>query len=186
MVWFKRNGMAVLLGLTVLALGVSLLRAQTSSCGTQCTALCYALDITYQVEGLAIQLSEGRNVFRTGLTKQDTMLTEIRQVPSQGTLGDIPNAAAVLLEQRHGGDAVYYYIAAAVPKQRQVVYGTNAIPLGDRVQVLDVALRDGIIWVTYVAHEAGAAADTVPTVLKTMQICYQDGVLYLPNAAPLH
>lgn len=144
--------------------------------GGRTDVVCGALGAAYEVEGLNLRMEDGRNVYPTSPDGQSAILTYLDGVPLRGTLSDGQEGAAVTLVQRPGGAGVYSYVAAAIVKGGRVE-GTNAVLLGDGVDVLDMQIADEIIWVTLLSRARGDPPNAAPSVKQTRQFYCRDGVL---------
>lgn len=104
------------------------------------------------------------------------------QVWEQPVIGDL-NAdgkedAAVGLINSPGGSGTFYYLAAAIKNADTKNYqGTNAVLLGDRIQLSKISIENGIITVAYNARKPGEAMTAAPTVSVSKKFKVENGSL---------
>lgn len=104
------------------------------------------------------------------------------QVWEQPIIGDL-NAdgkedAAVGLINSPGGSGIFYYIAAAVKNADTNKYqGTNAVFLGDRIQLSKISIENNIITVVYSDRKPNEPLTAAPVVAVTKNFKVENGLL---------
>jgi len=104
------------------------------------------------------------------------------QVWEQPVIGDL-NAdskadAAIGLINSPGGSGIFYYIAAAVKDADTNKYqGTNAVFLGDRIQLSKISIENNIITVVYSERKPNEPLTAVPTVAVSKKFKVENGLL---------
>ncbi len=131
--------------------------------------VCQSLNATYLIDGCAVTLTDGKCLAPVVPGQEEMMLTSVNYLPARGELsGDKRDDAAVILMTKTPDGAMCQYVTAAIGK-RGGALGTNAVYLGGEALVLDMAVEDGMIWLTL---EEGASGVEVER-----QYVYRDGKL---------
>ena len=129
---------------------------------------CLALDASYEIDGVSVPLTDGVHVTRAVPDAQSALRTAVERMPVRGCLHRQGGrcCAAVILSRQAGGAGVYVYVVAAIGDHNKLghgVIGTNAVYLGDRVEVLDMTIESEILTVRLFTHVEGSAPDQPPT-----------------------
>lgn len=113
-------------------------------------------DASYRIDDTEIQLEGG---VYTAPVENSSAFRTVRLVgdPAYGSLTEAEeNDAAVVIVDEMGGSGSFYYLAVAL-KDAGGYLGTNAVLLGDRVDLLAVEIDRGIVRVRYRTHGEGEA-----------------------------
>lgn len=138
-----------------------------------------ALNSSYMLEKESITLVNG--VFEKKAAPNSSAVNKT-QVWEQPIIGDL-NAdgiddAAICLINTPGGSGTFYYIAAAIKDSNTKNYkGTNAVFLGDRIQLSKISIENNIITVVYNKAEAGKAITAAPSVTVSKKFKVENGLL---------
>lgn len=121
--------------------------------------VCRSLNATYLIDGCAVTLTDGKNLSPIVPGKDEMMLTSVNYLPARGELtGDKRDDAGVILMTKTPDGAMCQYVAAAIGT-RGGGTGTNAVYLGADAVVLDMAVQDGMIWLTLEEGANGVEVD---------------------------
>lgn len=138
-----------------------------------------ALNASYLLGNENVTLANG--VFEKKVAPNSAAVNKT-QVWEQPVIGDL-NAdgkedAAVGLINSPGGSGTFYYIAAAIKDADTKSYkGTNAVLLGDRIQLSKISIENNIITVVFNARKPGEAMTATPTVSVSKKIKVENGQL---------
>lgn len=135
------------------------------------------LDASYRLEGAAVRLKAGRAEEAVAAGAASKVSTSVSGEPVQGDLeGDQDEDVALVLVNSGGGSGSFYYVAVA--RNVQGAYqGSNAIWLGDRIIVRDIAIRNGLLIVRYLDRNPYEPMTTPPGLEKTMPLHFSNGRL---------
>ena len=135
------------------------------------------LNATYEVDGQAIKLLDGRREVQAAPGSVTRITTFVFGRPVFGDLdGDGDDDAALFLVQQPGGSGTFYYVAAAL-KLKGAYQGTNAVFLGDRIAPQTLRISNGVIIADYADRREGEPMATSPSVGKSMYLTIRKGVL---------
>jgi len=136
---------------------------------------------TYRIENQSVALSHGRAEVPAAPGSAARVITTAYGEPVFGDLNrDGRDDAALFLRRETGGTGTFYYIAAAIFAE-DGFEGTNAVLLGDRVVPQVLCIQNGLISVKYKGREMGQPMSEKPSILKTMTLGIDDGVLTVRN-----
>lgn len=104
------------------------------------------------------------------------------QVWDQPVIGDLntdgKEDAAVCLVNSPGGSGTFYYIAAAIKDANTKSYkGTNAVLLGDRIQLSKISIENSVITLVYNARKPGEPMAVAPTVKVSRKFLVDNGLI---------
>jgi len=125
------------------------------------------LNAPYLVETDIITLENGKaeSINPYGAQK---MITEVEGEPVSGDLNsDGQNDWALVLKQQTENDpAIYYYAAIAlVNEEKELIVGSNAVPLGEGVKIEDIAIVNQAMRINYLERKIdGDEVESEPTV----------------------
>ncbi len=125
------------------------------------------LNAPYLVETDIITLENGKaeTINPYGAQK---MTTEVEGEPISGDLNaDGQNDWALVLKQQTENDpAIYYYAAIAlVNEEKELIVGSNAVPLGEGVKIEDIAIVNQAMRINYLERKIdGDNVEPEPTV----------------------
>ncbi len=135
------------------------------------------LNATYRIDGREVRLVNGRAVESVAPSVKTKTKIVVCGQPVYGDLdGDGQRDAALLLVLDPGGSGTFYY-AAAARYENGTYRGTNAVFLGDRIAPQEVAIRDGILEVSYAERRPDEPMSTPPSVGRTMHLILRNGAL---------
>ncbi len=106
-------------------------------------------NIAYRIEGKDVHLINGRSekMVAPGFASKTT--TSVLGTPAVGNLNDDGHPdAALILFQNARGTGTFIYVAAAI-NYNDGYHGTNAVFLGDRISIIHISIRNGVIVVKY-------------------------------------
>jgi len=107
------------------------------------------LNATYLIEGKAVTLMDGRCELPAAPGSAMKTRTTVFGQPIRGDLDrDGDQDAVLLLTQDPGGSGTFYYVAAAVNVNGRY-QGTNAVLLGDRIDPINMSIRNDTIVIEY-------------------------------------
>jgi type II secretory pathway pseudopilin PulG len=121
----------------------------------------------YFIETSMVKLENGKaeTINPDGAQK---MTTEITGDPVSGDLNsDGQNDWAVVIKQQTQNDpAIYYYVAVAlVDENKNMIVGSNAVPLGEGVKIQDIAIVNQAVRVNFLERKLdGDNVEKEPTV----------------------
>jgi len=124
------------------------------------------LTAKYIVEGQIVNLENGKEetIAPYGAEKQTT---EVWGTPAAGDLNsDGQNDYALILTQKTANDVgVYYYAAVALADEKNgIIAGSNAVALGDRLDVKDIAIVNNALRINYLDWKTeGDSVEASPT-----------------------
>jgi hypothetical protein len=174
----KKSGIILL---TAMIIGsILLLTACTrETSDSKAEVIAGALNSTYLLGKESITLVNG--VFEKKAAPNSSAVNKT-QVWEQPIIGDL-NAdgiddATVCLINTPGGSGTFYYIAAAIKDANTKSYkGTNAVFLGDRIQLSKLSIENNVITVTYNEIQAGKAMTATPSVTVSKKFKVDNGLL---------
>ena len=138
------------------------------------------LNAKYLVESKMVNLENGKeeSISPYGAQKQTT---EIWGAPVSGDLNsDGQNDYAVIITQKTENDpGVYYYAAIAlVDQQKNLIVGSNAVPMGDRIDIKNVAIVNDAVRINYLDWKTnGDEVEASPT-MPVIKSYILDGVMF--------
>lgn len=91
--------------------------------------------------------------------------------------GDGWKDATLVLVDEPGGSGTFYYVTAFLQNKSGKPAETNAVLLGDRVQVKSLKIENGNIVVNYLDRPKTAPMTSVPTLIVTKTFAVENGVL---------
>ncbi len=125
------------------------------------------LNATYLIEGTPVGLTAGRSESPAAPGSAMKMRTAVWRQPVYGDLdGNGDEDAALLLVHNPGGSGTFYYVAAAINVNGRY-QGTNAVLLGDRIDPMDMGIRNDAIVINYVDRRPEEPMSAAPSVNKT-------------------
>ncbi len=127
---------------------------------------------TFTFDDEVVTLSRGRHADED--SAEETALLDLT---AYGDLNaDGKKDTIVLLARSSGGSGIFIYVAAYV--SGPVNYkGSNAIFLGDRVAPQNIAIKDGVVTVSYLDRSPEEALASEPTIPASLQLIYRNGEL---------
>ena len=135
------------------------------------------LNTTYIIEGQKIRLIDGRSEIETTPGSATKVITSAFGKPVYGNIdGEGNTDAALILTHDPGGSGTFYYVAAALNVNGSYL-GTRAILLGDRVNVRNISVRNGLIIADYADHRLGEPMTATPSVGKSKHLILENDVL---------
>lgn len=145
-----------------------------------------ALNATYSLGKESITLVNGLFEKNAAPGSSTVNRTQVWDKPVIGDLNaDNVADAALCLINSPGGSGTFYYIAAYVKdSQTQNYKGTNAILLGDRIQVSEISIENNIITVVYNDRNPNEAMSATPTVAVSRKFVVDNGSLKEMLPAP--
>ena len=138
------------------------------------------MNASYRLEGESVHLRHGRAAtgFEAGAASQRK--TRVLGEPVVGDLDgeDGKDDVALILVSDAGGSGSFYY--AAVARHVSGGYrGSNAVWLGDRIVVRDIAIRNGLLIVRYLDRRSDDPMVVPPVLARTMVLSLENGRLTL-------
>ncbi len=82
----------------------------------------------------------------------------------------------MVLVHEPGGSGTFYYLAAALAR-RDGYCGLNAVLLGDRITLMDIAITDGLIEVRYLQRDFHEPMTTPPSKMRRLVVVLDNGRL---------
>jgi hypothetical protein len=141
------------------------------------------LNASYQIEGQWITLNNGRAQQPAAPGSASTIRTEVVGRWVSGDLeGDGDRDAVMILVHAPGGSGTFYYLTAALARGDDYC-GLNAVPLGDRIVLRDIAVTDSLIEVRY-RHRASHEPMTAPPSIEGRLVVVLDNGKLVPIRAP--
>lgn len=135
------------------------------------------LDATYTIEKQEVHLIGGRAEMRAAPGSAIKITTRVVGEPVYGDLdGDGRDDAALFLVHDPGGSGTFYYVTAAIAKDN-IYQGTNAVLLGDRITLLTIHIRSGVIIADYADRRPDESMAISPSIAKTLCLTLQEGRL---------
>jgi hypothetical protein len=135
------------------------------------------LNTVYTVEGNKIALHNGRSeiaIRPDTATRARTFITGNPVAADLDRDGDT-DAVAILVHDP-GGSGTFYYAAAALNENGRY-QGTNAVLLGDRIVPGVVAVRDGVVELTYFDRASDTPMSSEPSLTKRSHLIIDNGIL---------
>ena len=137
------------------------------------------LDASYQIEGQWITLNNGHAEQPAAPGSASTIRTEVVGRWIGGDLeGDGDRDAVMILVHAPGGSGTFYYLTAALAR-REGYCGLNAVLLGDRITLTDIAVIDSLIEVNYL-HRAFHEPMTAPPSIEGRLVVVLDNGKLVP------
>lgn len=119
---------------------------------------------TYTIEGEEIALIDGKAETEIVPDSATKMKTEIWGDPIISYLEDgTVDYAAVILISDGGGSGTFYYVASPINKGEGDFYISDAIFIGDRIEIESITAADGQIVIDYLKHGENQAMAEEPT-----------------------
>jgi hypothetical protein len=137
------------------------------------------LTAKYIVEGQIVSLDNGKEetVSQNGAEKQTT---EVWGTPVSGDLNSDgqPDYALILMQSTANVVGVYYYAAIALADEKSgIIAGSNAVAIGDRIDVKNIAIINNAVRISYLDWKTtGDAVEATPSVPVTKSFIL-DGVM---------
>lgn len=121
------------------------------------------------IRNATYQIGEDSLLLVDGTLKGSSRVTKLLEGPAFTDLNkDGAKDAVVILRDETGGSGVFYYVAIALATGDSQKT-TNSILLGDRVRIKEIAVNQGIIFVTILERGAADAMTTPPGVGKILR-----------------
>ena len=154
-------------------------QTQTNNSGKPAVKLS-PLDAKYWIESQLITLKDGKaETAAPGSKAKQT--TQISGTPVSGDLNSDGQADwAVIITQKTDNDlGVYYYVAIALVDNKEgIIVGSNAVPIGDRINIKNVAIVNDAVKVDYLDWKTnGDAVESFPT-LPVSKSFILDGAMF--------
>jgi hypothetical protein len=126
-----------------------------------------ASNATFTFDDGTVTLHKGTATIVSPDDKSIKIETDLDKVVGYGDMNnDKKEDAAVILMQSGGGSGVFSYLAGFV--SGPIAYkGTNAVFIGDRIQVKSVSIKGAKITITYLDRKDNEPYAADPTVLTT-------------------
>ena len=135
------------------------------------------LDASYQIEGQWITLNNGHAEQPAAPGSASTIRTEVVGRWIGGDLeGDGDRDAVMILVHAPGGSGTFYYLTAALAR-REGYCGLNAVLLGDRITLRDIAVTDSLIGVEYLQHASHEPMTARPSIEGRLVVVLDNGKL---------
>jgi hypothetical protein len=133
------------------------------------------LNATYTIEGEEVTLVNGRAEVEAapGSASKNVYMMQAGETEDGDLNGDgkEDDGAGVVVMSGAGSGTFYYAVAYVDGK------GTNGVLIGDRINVDDVSIENGVIEIEYLDRAETAAMADAPTVEKKMMFIVTNGVL---------
>lgn len=138
-----------------------------------------ALNASYLLGKESVTLANGVFEKKAAPNSAAVNKTQVWEQPVVGELNaDGKEDAAVGLISSPGGSGTFYYIAAAIKDADTKSYkGTNAVLLGDRIQLSKISIENSIITVVYNTRKTGEAMTAPLTVTIAKKFKVENGQL---------
>jgi hypothetical protein len=137
-----------------------------------------AANATYLIEGKMVTLSNGKADQPAAPGSASRSVTTLSAFAATGDLdGDGKLDLAAVLTNSPGGSGTFYYLAALMSSSSAP---SPALLLGDRISVTQVALKSGIVTVSYSTRPDGAPFTATPSVPVSKTFRFSGGKL-TPN-----
>jgi len=167
----------------LLALFIIIISATSLSCARKHTlgqsreSSTDPLNATYTIEKEQIRLFNGRREVQAAPGSATKVTTAVFGDPLYEDVDGDGDADAVLfLAHDPGGSGTFFYVAAALNKDGGY-QGTNAVLIGDRTTPRSVAMRNGVIVVSYTDRRPEDPMAAAPSVRKSMYLILESGRL---------
>lgn len=133
---------------------------------------------TFYFEDGPVKLNGGRaksEISADSPIEMETLLTD--RSAFRDLNGDGKEDAAVILTQTGTGAGIFTYVAAFLsgPVNHR---GSNAIFLGDRIDIREISIQGNKIKVSFMARSADESLAAEPTVLTEKTVFYRNGELH--------
>jgi len=138
------------------------------------------MNASYRLEGESVRLRHGRAATRVEAGAASQQKTRVFGEPVVGDLDgdDEEDDAALILVSDAGGSGSFYYVAVALHVSGGY-RGGNAVWLGDRIVVRDIAIRNGLLIVRYLDRRSDEPMAAPPVLARTMVLNLENGRLTL-------
>ncbi|UMX48204.1 MAG: hypothetical protein L7H18_01515 [Candidatus Nealsonbacteria bacterium DGGOD1a] len=137
------------------------------------------LNARYFVEYQLVSLENGKSENTSADGSKIT--TQIAGTPVTGDLNSDgqPDWAVILTQKTANDVGVYYYAAIAlVDEEKRLIVGSNAVAIGDRIDLRNIAIVNQAVKVDYLDWKIdGDAVESLPTV-PTSKSFILDGVMF--------
>jgi hypothetical protein len=134
----------------------------------------------YFVEAQLVELLGGKaeSISPYGAAKQTTELWGTPISSDFNTDGQ-PDWAVILTQKTENDPGVYYYAAVAlVDETKNLIVGSNAVPIGDRIDIKNVAVVNDALKIDYLDWKTtGDEVEKTPTVAASKSFIL-DGVMF--------
>lgn len=128
------------------------------------------LDAHYMLGDREIALADGVSEVEIVPGAASKAVTQVIGEPVWGDMNDDGlEDAALVLAHSEGGSGTFYYTVIAI-SDGEGYLGTNGVLLGDRINVVDVSIHDGVVFVRYAGHSALQAMAEEPTEQMTQYL----------------
>lgn len=133
---------------------------------------------TYTIEGQEVTLVDGKAETEIAPDSATKMKTEIWGDPLISYLdnGTIDYAAVILISDG-GGSGTFYYVASPI-HQDDDYYISDAVFIGDRIEIESITTEDGQIVIDYLKHGEDQAMAEEPTEKVQDTFIIVDDILY--------
>ncbi|MFZ3074138.1 MAG: hypothetical protein WA093_03360 [Minisyncoccales bacterium] len=137
------------------------------------------LNAKYFVEYQLVSLENGKS--ETTSADESKITTQITGTPVSGDLNsDGQPDWAIILTQKNSNDVgIYYYAAIALTDEAKgLIVGSNAVAIGDRIDLRNIAIVNQAVKVDYLDWKTdGDSVESLPTV-PTSKSFILDGVMF--------
>lgn len=174
------NKLRLILITTLLIVSVLFLSACSKTTGNSKAEIATGvLNATYVMGKESITLVNG--IFEKSAAPGSAAVNKT-QVWDQPVIGDLnadgKDDAAIGLINSPGGSGTFYYIAAALSDTNTKSFkGTNAVFLGDRVQLSKISIENSIITVVYSETKSNKEMTSAPSVTVSKKFKVENGLL---------
>lgn len=140
------------------------------------------LNATYLIQGEPIGLRDGRFEAAAAPGSASRRIVQVLGTPARSDLDrDGRDDYALALVDDAGGSGTFYYVAAALGAANGF-RGTDALLIGDRVEIRSIVAGNGTITVRYLARKPGEAMTVAPSVLMAARFKLDGSALRAANA----
>jgi hypothetical protein len=133
------------------------------------------MNATYTIEGEEVTLVNGKAEVEAapGSASKNVYMMQAGETEDGDLNGDgKEDDGAGVMVMSGAGSGTFYYAVAYVDGE-----GTNGVLIGDRINIDDISIENGVIEVEYLDRAEGAAMADAPTVEKKMMLTVTNGVL---------
>ena len=161
----------------IFVFAVELLLAYPAQAEPPGSAFSGVLNATYIIEKRKVHLIDGRAEVQAAPGSAAKITTAVFGKPVCGDLdGDGRDDAALFLVHDSGGSGTFHYVAAAIA-QNGIYQGTNAVLLGDRIDLRTIQIQNGVIVADYADRRPDQSMVAPPSIHKTMYLMLKEGHL---------